>query len=163
MGGEKRAARFEQQVGIGPAILQTMEIRWVLVAGMLGFASAGLVNAVVFGLELKNFVESTPVLHSTRTIERFKRVVAHQMYAALAQILLLSAPVVIFLVGVMTDMLQPRDFLFVVLPSAVILVVAAYHRGWERRAKTIRAADEDFEAQRDAIVRTWLRKPWPDW
>jgi len=140
-----------------------MEPRSLYLLAMLGLPALAVVNAFRFGTELKNFVDSTQRLESSHDIERFKTVVAHQMYAALLQIVLLAAPLVIFGVGVVRGVLNPPDILYIIGPSAVILIVAAMYRGHEKRAKSILTADPELERQRDAIVHTWLRKPLPDW
>ena len=140
-----------------------MDPRSLCLLGMLGLPAAAVINALWFGTELKNFVSTTPRLESSHDLERFKMVVARQMYAALAQIVLLAAPPIIYFAGLVLGVLNPSDILYVIGPSAIILVVAATYRSWEKRAKTIPTANPEIEEQRNAIVRTWLRKPWPDW
>ena len=130
---------------------------------MLVLPALAVVNAVWFGTELKNFVATTPRLESSHDLERFKAVVAHQMYAALLQIGFLATPPTVFFVGIFRGVLSPSDILYIIGPSAVILVVAAVYRGQEKRAKSIPTADAEIASQRDAIVHTWLRKPLPDW
>ncbi len=130
---------------------------------MLGLPALAVVNAFWFGTELKNFLSSTPRLESSHDLERFKTVVAHQMYAALIQIVLLATPPIVFFFGIFRGVLNPSDLLYIIGPSAVILIVAAMYRGHEKRAKSIPSADPELEQQRDAIIHTWLRKPLPDW
>ncbi len=130
---------------------------------MLGLPALAVVNAFWFGTELKNFLSSTPRLESSHDLERFKTVVAHQMYAALIQIVLLATPPIVFFFGIFRGVLNPSDLLYIIGPSAVILIVAAMYRGHEKRAKSIPTADPELEQQRDAIIHTWMRRPWPDW
>jgi hypothetical protein len=130
---------------------------------MLGLPALAVVNAFWFGTELKNFLSSTPRLESSHDLERFKTVVAHQMHAALIQIVLLATPPIVFFVGIFRGVLSPSDLLYIIGPSAVILIVAAMYRGHEKRAKSIPTADPELEKQRDAIIHTWMRRPWPDW
>lgn len=130
---------------------------------MLGLPAVAVLNALYFGAELKSFVLTTPRLESSNDLERFKTVVAHQMYAALAQIVLLATPTILYFAGIVLGVLSPSDVLFVIGPSAVILIVAAGYRSWEKQAKSIPTTDPELERQRDAMVHTWLRKPWPDW
>lgn len=130
---------------------------------MLACFCAAVVNALYFGMELKRFTASTPMLASTHDLERFKVVVAHQMYAALGQIALLATPTFIYFVGVFTGVMAPSDLLYVLVPSAVILLLAAHYRGWEKQAKNLKTADPELTAQRDAIVSTWMKKPLPNW
>lgn len=140
-----------------------MDSRSIYILAIILCFGAAVVNVLVFGIELKRFTEKTSSLASTRDVERFKVVVAHQMYGALAQILLLVTPPILYVVGLFKGPLTHRDLLFVVVPSIVVVAIAVSYRSWERRAKSIEAADAQLEAQRDAIVETWLTKPFPDW
>jgi len=130
---------------------------------MVLLPTIGVLNAFWFGTELRNFVASTPQLASSRDMENFKTVVAHQMVAALVQIALLATPPLIYFAGLFTGVLRPSDIVFILGPSAAILAVAGIYRTGEAAAKSLPAADPELERQRDAIVQTWMRKPWPDW
>ncbi len=130
---------------------------------VLAFPTLALLNAWWFGRELKGFADSTPSISSTADIERMKTVVARQMYAALVQIVLLIAGPVIFFVGMIRGVFQPTDVMFIILPSAAVIVLAAVYKRIENQVKTIEAPDSELRRQRDAIVHTWLKKPVPDW
>jgi hypothetical protein len=140
-----------------------MDLHTVFIALIVAFPILALVNVVYFGLELRSFLARTATLESSLDLLRYRKVVGHQMYAALAQIGLLLAPLLVFIVGILLDVLEASDIVFVIAPALVIIVVAVVFRGWEQHAKTIPAADPELEAQRDAVVRTWMRKPFPDW
>jgi hypothetical protein len=140
-----------------------MDTRTLAIIALLGFPALAAVNAVYFGSELKRFVQATPRLASTRDLERFKVVVAHQMYAALAQIVLLVVPIVVFFAGMMFEFLEPSDLAFVIAPAVVIIIIAAGYRGWESRAKAIPTDDPELADAHQKIVHTWLRKPFPNW
>ena len=130
---------------------------------LIALPGLALANIWWFGRELRRFVDSTPVLASTADIERMKAVVARQMYAALAQILLLAAAPAVFLIGLVTGSLRPTDVLWVILPAAAVIVFSLGFKRTETEARSIEAADDELARQRDAIVETWLKKPLPDW
>jgi hypothetical protein len=130
---------------------------------MLGFPAFALINAWWFGRDLQEFVKRTPTIASTADIERMKAAVSKQMYAALAQIGLLAVGPVAYAVGLFKGALEPSDIVFIILPSAAVLAVAAFYKRVETAAKTIEVSDDELRRQRDAIVRTWLKKPFPDW
>ena len=130
---------------------------------LLAFPALALLNAWWFGSELKRFVEATPAIASTNDMERMKAVVARQMYAALAQILLLGAGPVAFFVGLARGVLGPKDVLFIIIPSAAVIVAASFYKRVETAARNIQATDDELKRQRDAVVSTWLKKPFPDW
>lgn len=135
----------------------------VFLAAILGLSVVAIGNAVVFGLELRRFLEATPQLASSHDLERFKRVVARQMYAALAQIVLLVLPPVLYGIALLEGVLSPADVLLIVLPAAGVILVAAIFRRYEQATKAIPAIDPELEQARDAIVRTWFKRPVPDW
>ena len=122
-----------------------------------------LANLWWFGRELRSFVDSTPVLASTADIERMKRVVARQMYAAMAQILLLAGAPILFVFGLARGVLRPTDALYVILPAAAVIVFSLGFKRTEAAARSLEAADDELARQRDRIVQTWMRKPLPDW
>ncbi len=122
-----------------------------------------ILNALWFGSELQRFSRDVRTFSSTHEIERFKGVVARQMYAALVQIVLLVVPPILFFVGIVKGALTPGDVVFIVVPSAVVILVAAMYKQTETKVKAIPANDDELRRQRDAIIHTWLKKPLPDW
>ena len=140
--------------------METREILLVVIS--VSFAAAAG-NALWFGFELRRFANSTPVLASSSDLARFKTVVAHQMKAALAQIGLLATPAAVFAYGLVGEHLIGTDLLFIVVPSAIIVVLAVTFRSWEVRVRSIAAANPELAAQRDEIVKIWRSKPLPNW
>ena len=67
-----------------------MDTRTILIIFILSFTTAGILNSLYFGLELKRYVSRTQVLDSSLAILRYKKMVANQMRAALVQIVLLA-------------------------------------------------------------------------
>ncbi len=138
-------------------------MRTLLLTLMLVSPGLALVNAVIQGRGLKKFLNSTPELASSLDLEEFKRVTGRQMWAALAQaVLLLIAPACFFW-GLMIHSLTPADFVWILLPSVVVILVARSFRSLELRAWSIPAANEYLTAERDRVVKVWRTKPIPDW
>ena len=140
-----------------------METRTILLAAILTCFAAALVNAVWFGLELRRFSKRVRILASTADLEEFKRVVGNQMRAALAQIGLLALPAALFAAGLVLEEFDAGDILFIIVPSALVVVLAMVFRTWEVEVRSIRVVGPELAAERDAIVTTWRRKPLPDW
>jgi len=130
---------------------------------VLLFPALALLNAWWFGRELRVFVDATPAVSSTADLERMKHVVGRQMRAALVQIVLLLAGPAVFFVGLLRGELHPTDVMFIILPSAAVIVLATVYKRVEGRARSIPVHDDELRRQRDAIVETWLKKPLPDW
>jgi hypothetical protein len=137
--------------------------RSTFVTLLLVLPAIGAMLAVFFGTELQRFLRAVPALNSTADIERLKLVVARQMYAALAQIVILGLPIIIFFAGMKMGYLSPADLVFVIVPSAVILLIAQAYKKVEAAVRTMPAADEQLRRERDRIVHIWLKKPFPDW
>jgi hypothetical protein len=130
---------------------------------MLLFPALAIVNAWWFSRELKSFLDATPTMASTADIERMKAVVARQMIAALVQIPLLAASPIVYAIGLLRHVLRPADVVFIIVPSAAVIAFSLAAKRLEAAARTLDAPDDELRRQRDAIVRTWLRRPFPDW
>jgi drug/metabolite transporter (DMT)-like permease len=138
-------------------------MRTVLIIAMLASPALAIFNVVIQGRGLKQFLDTTPKLASSLDLENFKRVAGRQMWAALAQaVLLLIAPACFFW-GLMIHSLTPADFVWILLPSVVVILVARSFRSLELRAWSIPAADQYLTTERDRIVKIWRTKAFPDW
>lgn len=138
-------------------------MRTTFIALMVLLPGAGIVNAYFCGASLQALLRDLPGLASTADLERFKRVVAGQMYAALVQLVLLAVPPILYAVGLVRGVLVGGDIVYILIPSAVVILVAQTFKKLETRVKNIPAADAELARQRDAVVHTWLKKPLPDW
>jgi hypothetical protein len=130
---------------------------------MLLFPSIAIANAWWFGRELRAFVAATPSIASTTDVERMKAVVGRQMIAALIQIPLLAAGPILYFAGLMRHVLRPGDVVYIIVPSAAVLALALASKRIEAAARALPAPDHELRRQRDAIVYTWLHKPFPNW
>ena len=130
---------------------------------MLLLPAAAVVNALVHGSQLRAFLHRTPSFDTYQNIVDFEKTVARQMYAALLQIVLLVAPGIVFVVGLVRGALAIGDVLFVILPSFVILALGVAFKHVENQVRSITATDPVLEERRDHIVRVWNSKPFPDW
>ena len=130
---------------------------------IIGLLVLGVVNLLWGGLELRRFQREVRTISSTHELERFRRLAAHQMYAALAQIGLLGLPILVFLFGLIRGDLHPTDVGYLIFPSLIVLVLAFLFKKIESEVQRTDAADELLSEQRDAVVRTWLKRALPDW
>jgi hypothetical protein len=137
--------------------------RTVLIAAIVLLPAAGAVNAVIHGRLLSQFVRDTPAIRTYQDLLDFERMVARQMYAALMQILLLALPGLLFAVGLIRKILGPGDFLYILAPAGIIMVMGIAFKGIEKRAQAIPAEDPVLEERRQHIIKTWISKPFPDW
>ena len=130
---------------------------------MLACPAIGLILAAYFGMRLRQFVRSTPELRSDSDLDAFKRLVKGQMYAALAQIVILSVPILIFAVGFWKKIVFTKDIVYLFVPSLMILAVGMLLKSVERNAQQVPAANEQLTQERDKIVDIWLHQPFPNW
>ena len=137
--------------------------RTVLIAAIVLLPAAGAVNAVIHGRLLSQFVRDTPAIRTYQDLLNFERMVARQMYAALMQILLLALPGLLFAVGLIRKILGPGDFLYILAPAGIIMVMGIAFKGIEKRAQALPAEDPVLEERRQHIIKTWISKPFPDW
>ncbi len=138
-------------------------MRGTLITAILATQGLALVNAAWQGRDLKVFLAETPSLASTNDLERYKAVAARQMWAALMQGALLLVAPACFVWGIISKNLSGGDFVWILLPSVVVILVARSYRSLEQAMWTLPAADPQLEAVRDDVVKTWRTKPIPDW
>jgi len=138
-------------------------MRTLLLTALLASPALAIFNVVIQGRGLKQFLDTTPKLASSLDLENYKKVAGRQMWAALAQAgLLLIAPACFFW-GLMIHSLTPADFIWILLPSVVVILVARSFRSLEQRAWSIPAANEYLTTERDRVVKVWRTKAFPDW
>ena len=85
------------------------------------------------------------------------------MYEDLAQIVFLDHPAGIFFVGVVCKALEPADMIFVIIPAAIILLFDLAYKEVETALRETPIDDEQLRRQRNAVGKTWINKPFPDW
>ncbi len=138
-------------------------MRTILLTAMLASPTLAIVNVVIQGRGLKDFLDTTPKLASSLDLENFKRVAGRQMWAALSQAVLLLIAPACFCWGLMIDSLTPGDFVWILLPSVIVILVARSFRTLELKAWAIPAANDHLTSERDRVVKVWRTKAFPDW
>jgi len=142
--------------------MDVAEPRTVFIAMML-LPFLGAITAVYHGGLLQKYVRHTRRISDIAGLAKFQKVVARQMYAALAQLILLTTPMILYAVGILTNRLRLRDIAYVVIPATVVIFVGYYFKKVEAEACRIPALGDDLEEQRLAIIKTWKTKPFPNW
>ncbi len=138
--------------------------RPTIIAIMLTCPVIGLILSAYFGGHLRRFLKETPQIKSPQDIERFKRLVKGQMYAALAQIVILSVPILVFAYGLWIKALQPNtDILYMLAPSLTVLAAGMILKKTEYKAQHIPTANDELAKERDRIVEIWQHQPFPNW
>jgi len=138
-------------------------LREILLGLIVGMPSVGIINSLIFGWQLRSYLSSSPRIESWQDLERFKRIVSAQMYAALAQIGFLIIPYPAFAYGVWVGELRlPVDLIFIIVPSAILVVVGMVFKQIEARAKALPAAEE-FREEYQRVIEVWIKQPLPKW
>lgn len=138
--------------------------RTTILAIMLACPTIGLIFSLYFGSQLKRFLTSTPEIKSAQDMEQFKQLVKGQMYAALAQIVILSIPILVFVYGFWIKELKPNtDILYMLAPSLVVLGAGMAMKSVEHKVQNVPTKTEDLTKERDRIVDIWLHQPFPNW
>jgi hypothetical protein len=130
---------------------------------ILGLPLLGTAAGTCFAGVLRKFLEDTPRIETTADLDRLRSVVKVQMYAALAMIAVLGAPIVIYVIGVFWGPLRPGDFVYPLVVNLLVVAVGRSNRRVERRAQSLRCADPDLKAEYDSIVCVWEKRALPNW
>jgi len=137
--------------------------RSTMLALILGLPLLGIAAGMYFAGILKRFLQDTPRIETTADLDRLRSVVKVQMYAALAMIAVLGAPIVIYIIGVFRGPLRVGDFVYPLVVNLLVIVAGRSNRRVERRVQSLQCADPDLKAEYDSIVCAWERKALPDW
>jgi hypothetical protein len=130
---------------------------------MLFFPILAVINALYFMSRLRRLVSDIRTLTSEYDMRRYRHEVRLQMYAALAQIGLLSAPILLLFYGAFSHRLRPLDVLYVIIPSVIVILVGRAMKKTEQAAKNMPASRPELEQERDRVVHVWDARPLPDW
>lgn len=138
-------------------------MRSSLILAILGTQALALAHAAYQGSDLKRFLRQTPALTSSHDMEQFKGVARRQMIAALLQAALLLIAPGCFIWGLTLGHLSPGDFVWLLMPSVAVILVARSYRGLENQIWNLPTEDPTLRDERDRVVKTWKSKPLPDW
>ena len=123
----------------------------------------GAISAVYHGRALQRYVSKTKRIDDMAGLARFQQVVAQQMRAALIQLALLTTPLALYFIGILTDRLWLGDIAFVVIPAVVLLAIGYLFKKVEAQACRVPAVNEDLDEQRMAVIKRWKTSALPDW
>lgn len=137
-------------------------LRELFLGLMIGMPAIGIINSLIFGVQLRSYLASSPRINTWQDLERFKRVVSVQMYAALAQIGFLIVPFLAFAAGLAMGHLSRADIKYILIPSAILIIVGVVFKQIEAPAKSLPVADEFLEEYQH-VIHVWMKKPLPKW
>lgn len=135
----------------------------ILAVAVVAPALVGLCSQVWFGMALIAFRNTVTEIRDDRDMQRYKDLAAGQMYAALVQIVLLIAPIAVFIVGIMLKGFTVQDIGYVIIPSVCIFAAGMYVKQIETKVQQTPAATRELEEERDRVTECWMKKPFPDW
>jgi hypothetical protein len=130
---------------------------------MLVLPALGAVNSIYHARVLRNYVRRTQIIQDVQGLAEFQKIVARQMLAALVQLVLVVVPLVLYFVGILTQVFRFKDIAFVIIPGVILMALGYVFKKVETKACRIPAANEDLDEQRLAVISTWRKKPLPDW
>jgi hypothetical protein len=138
-------------------------LRTVFIGVMLILPALGAVNAVYHGRSLQHYVRQTKRIRDMDGLAKFQKIVARQMYAALVQLALMVVPMVLYFIGIPTEILRLADIVYVMIPGGILIAVGYHFKKVESEACRIPALGEDLDEQRLAVIKIWKTRPLPDW
>ncbi len=137
-------------------------MRFVFLALMLIPPICGILLLLQAREQLRDFLRETPLLVSDRDIEKLKALARRQMYLSLFQACVLGLPVAAFGGGILLHVLFPSDFVWILLPSILVILAALRMRPEEQRLWCLPAENSRLEEERDRIISCWRFRALPD-
>jgi hypothetical protein len=144
-------------------VVSSESIRTVFISLMLLLPALGAVNAIYHGRMLQHYVRSTKRIEDMSGLARFQKIVARQMYAALVQLALLVVPMILYFIGIPSQILRFSDIIFVFIPGGILIALGYHFRKVEAEVCRIPALGEDLDKQRMAVIKIWRTRPFPEW
>jgi len=135
----------------------------LMVTLLAGLPFLSLLSGIVLMTELKRFMAGTPGIETEQDLEHFKKIVKHQMYAALLQIVLLGTPVFLFPYGIQKGILGFCDILFVAVPNSIVIAFGLSLKKLEKKGQSISASTPELRSEVDSVVYFWKKKALPGW
>jgi hypothetical protein len=130
---------------------------------MLILPALGAINAIYHGRSLQHYVRHTKRIDDMAGLARFQKIVARQMYAALAQLVLLITPIILYFIAIPIEILRFADIVYVMIPGGILMAIGYHFKKVETEACRIPALGEDLDEQRLAVIKTWRTRPLPTW
>jgi hypothetical protein len=120
---------------------------------------------VLAGWRMRRFLAQTPALPSPEDLKHYRRLIAWDMYMALAMIALVVVAAIVLAASLYQGWLSRVEVLILLMPGGVILgtVRTLWTKPAEARVKEIPVSDEALREERDRLVKIWGSKPFPDW
>ena len=143
--------------------MESSGLRIIIIGLILLCPALAAINAIYHTRQLQNYVRHVRRINDMAGFARFQRLVARQMYAALAQSLLLTAPLILYFLGIFSDQLWLPDVVFVIVPGGFIIVLGYVMKKLENQVCRIPAANRDLDDQRLAVIKIWRTRPLPNW
>jgi len=124
-----------------------------------------LIILAIGALTLKSFKSSHPRISTTSHLNDFKKMVKLHKYLALASMPILWIPgalygFCLFFLDVVNVI---PDILFVIGPSAVIIVCAKLLNRLQNDVETLPVEGDALKQERDRVVGVWHNQALPDW
>ena len=137
--------------------------RELMITLLIVFPALAIANGYYFTGRLSRMIREMKVISSSLDMSRYRHDASLQMYAALAQIVLLTVPLLIYVYGALSHILRFWDLLYMLIPSVVVFAVGKSLKRTERRAWNMPADSAELERERDHVVNVWNTRPLPDW
>jgi len=135
----------------------------LFLAGLIAPFAISLAIIIRLGREMKDFVADMPALQTVEHLNCFKRLVARNMYGALAQIVLFLIPWVVYVFGLNYRALLQGEVAIIFALSIATFIANLRMKKDEEAVRHLPVEDPDLRAERDRVVETWMRKVLPDW
>lgn len=130
---------------------------------MLILPALGVINAIYHGRLLQHYVRNTKRIRDMAGLAQFQKLVAQQMYAALAQLVLMIIPMILYFIAIPTEILRFADIVYVMFPGGVLMAIGYHFKKVETQVYRIPALGEELDEQRLEIIKRWRTRAVPDW
>ena len=135
-------------------------------------AIIGVANAVPIGclvlvilttISFRKFLEDVPAIETVYDLDRFKRLAARDMYAALVFILAVTLASVSVAWGLVSGEIGMTDLWLPLAAGGIVIAAGSFLKILEKKVQEVPVSNDELRNERDYVVQTWMTKPFPDW
>ena len=138
-------------------------MHYIFLTTIIVLQLTGLIYCIIFIRKFTDFLNLVDSLKNKIDMEKFKKLVKENMYAALLNLVFLGSSWIIYFIGFFLKILGIIDFIFILIPAVLIVLFSLKLKSLEKMVQKLPADNPVLEEESNMIVDIWLHKPFPNW
>ena len=135
----------------------------LIVFGITAANFAMIIVGLYGGGSIKKFLAKVSAIKDEQDMMLFKKMAAEQMYLTLFLMPVCVMSLLVYLFFLFTGFFTGSEKLFFLVQYVAIFYFSKKMKQDETKSRTLEVSSDTLRQERDHIVATWEKKPFPDW